>query len=74
MTRLSQPAASSAATAAAHLVLVERRAHRARRLDALGDLEPQLARDERHEGAGHAVGLRPRAAAELDACRESRAW
>ena len=50
----------------AHLVLVERRAHRARCLDALGNLEPQIARDHRHEDAGHAVGLRPGAAAELD--------
>ncbi len=46
--------------------LVERLAHRARGLHALPDLEPEVARDHRHEAAGHAVGLRPRPPAELD--------
>ena len=35
-------------------------------LHPLANLEPEVARDDRHEGAGHAVGLRPGAAAELD--------
>ena len=44
-------------------------------LDALGNLEPQIARDcTGTEDAGHAVGLRPGAAAEFDRCRGSRAW
>ena len=38
------------------------------------DFEPQVARDDRHEDAGHAIGLRTGAAAEFDARRESRAW
>ena len=54
-----------------HLVLVERRQHVAARVHALVDLEPQLARDQRLERAGHAVGLRPRAAAELEGVAEA---
>ena len=47
-------------------LFVERRAHRARRLDAFGYFQPQIARDDRDKSAGHAVGLRTRAAAKLD--------
>ena len=60
-----------AANGSAHLVLVERRAHIARRFDALRHFEPEIARDDRHEDAGHAIGLRPRAAAELDDVAEA---
>ena len=46
--------------------LVERADDCAVGIHALPDLAAQLARDQRLEGAGHAVGLRPRAAAELE--------
>ena len=49
----------------AHPVFVEGAQHLAGRVDALGHLESVLARDQRLERADHAVGMRPRAAAEL---------
>ncbi len=44
----------------AHRVIVKRRHHPARRIHPLRHFQPQVARDDRAEGAGHAVGLRPR--------------
>ena len=67
MTSDSQPASISCLHRSAHRRLVERRRAprpRPRRAPATSSL--QVARDDRHEAAGHAVGLRPRAAAELD--------
>ena len=49
-----------------HFLFVERRAHRTRGFDAFGYFQPQIARDDRDKSAGHAVGLRTRAAAKLD--------
>ena len=72
--RSRSPAASSAATRVCDLGLVERRHDLAVGVHALVDLEAQLARDQRLEGAGHAVGLRPGAAAELEGVAEARAW
>ncbi len=46
--------------------LIERREHPALRIYALGYLEPQLAVDQGLEAAGHAVGVGPRAASELE--------
>src|ERR1700738_3438449 len=40
-------------------------------IDALVDLETQLARDQRFEAADEAVGLRPRPAAELEDVAEA---
>ena len=40
-------------------------------VEALGDLEAEVAGDERGEAAGHAVGVGPRAAAELEDVAEA---
>ena len=65
------PRLDEAADRGANLALVERLAHGARSLDALGDFQPQIARDDGNEDARHAVGMRPRAAAELDHVAEA---
>ena len=49
----------------AHLVLVERLTNAAGRLHSLGDFQPQIARNHRHERPRHAVRLRPGAASEF---------
>ena len=54
------------------LRLVERSDHLSRHVHALVDLDAPLARDQRLEGAGHAVGSA--ACAGRSACRGSRAW
>jgi hypothetical protein len=54
-----------------HLAFIELNAHRARRLYPLGNLQPEIARDDRHERTCHAIGLRPGAAAELDHVAEA---
>ena len=72
MTRLSQPMAqqpcdrrpSSCASSSG----VD---HLARHVHALVDLDAPLARDQRLEGAGHAVGPGPRAPAELEGVAEA---
>ena len=51
--------------------LVERGHHLAACIHALGHLEAQLARDDRLEGAGHAVGLGPGAPAQLERVAEA---
>ncbi len=48
-----------------HGVFIERRHHPAARVHALGNLDPQLARDQRLERAEQAVGLRSGAPAEF---------
>ena len=48
-----------------HRRLVERRQHLAVGIHALRHFQPVFALDQRTEGAAHAIGLRPRAAAEL---------
>ena len=53
------------------LGLVERRQDLAAGAHALADFEAQLARDQRLEGAGEAVRLRPGAAAELEGIAEA---
>ena len=53
------------------LGLVERHDDLALGVDALVDLQAPLAGDQRLEGAGHAVGLGPRAPAELEAIAEA---
>ena len=53
------------------LVLGERRDDLARHVHALVDLDAALARDQRLEAAGHAVGVGPRAAAELERVAEA---
>ena len=52
--------------------LVERGQHPAAGVHPLGNLEPEVARDDRREAAGHAVGLRTGAAAELEHVAEAR--
>ena len=41
---------------------------------ALGDLEAEVAGDDRGEAAGHAVGVGPGAAAELEDVAEALRW
>ena len=74
MTSASQPAASSAGDGGAHRGLVERGQHPAAGVHALGHLEAQVARDDGGEAAGHAVGLRAGAAAELEHVAEALRW
>ena len=50
----------------AYLPFVERHAHRARGLEALRHFQPEIARDDGHETAGHAIGLRPGSPPEFD--------
>ena len=57
-----------------HRAFVERRAHRSVGHDALGHLAAQLARDERLEGAEHAVGFGSGAPAEFQDVAEAFAW
>ena len=56
----------------AHALLIQRRADDAAGLDALGHLQPEIAGNDRHEGSGHAVGLRAGAPAELDDVTKTR--
>jgi hypothetical protein len=48
------------------LGLVERHAHGAAGFDTLSHLQPQIARNDRHENAGHPIGVRPGPAAKFD--------
>ena len=54
-----------------HRRLVERRQNLAVGVHALGHFQPDLAVDQRLEGAAQAIGLRPRAAAELQHVAEA---
>ena len=54
-----------------HRRLVERRQDLAVGVHALGHFQPDLAVDQRLEGAAQAIGLRPRAAAELQHVAEA---
>ena len=64
-------AVQQAAHGVAHFLLVERRPHRARRLQPLRDFQSQVAWDDRDEAARHAVGIRPGAAAEFENVTEA---
>ncbi len=55
----------------AHGLLVEGNAHIAGRLHPLRNFQPEVARDDRHEHARHAVGLRAGASAKLDHVAEA---
>ena len=72
MTSDSQPAARRLGDRGAGGGLVERGEDAAAGVHALGDLEAEVARDDRREAAGHAVGLRAGAAAELEHVAEAR--
>ena len=49
-----------------HFVFVKRRAYRTRGFDAFRHFQAEVARNDRDKSTRHAVGLRARAAAELD--------
>ncbi len=74
MTSDSQPSGEEVGDGGADGVLVERGEDAAAGVEALGDLEAEIAGDHRREAAGHAVGVGPGAAAELEDVAEPCRW
>ncbi len=71
MTTASQPSRDQLLRRFADRRFVERRQNLAVGIHALGHFQPDLAVDQRIEGAAQAIGLRPRAAAELQHVAEA---
>ena len=74
MTRDSQPCGEEVGDGGAGGGLVEGGEDAAAGVGALGDLEAEVAGDDGGEAAGHAVGVRAGAAAELEDVAEALRW